>query len=133
MAAVDFNGTWKHEKNEKFEDFLKEMKIGMLPRSMAMKQSPTIVIVQNGDEFTITTKGARTSEIKFTVGKEYKEKSAMEGKEYTMKAEWDGSKLVTKNLDKPDGAITIRELEGGKFVMSQKKGEVGCRRIFGKQ
>jgi len=131
--AVDFNGTWKHEKNEKFDEFLKAMGVGMLPRGMAMKQSPTMVVTQNGDEFTIVTKGARTSEITFTVGKEYKEKNQMEGKEYTMLANWEGNKLVTKNLDKADGASTTRELEGGKLVVSQAKGDISCRRIFGKK
>lgn len=131
--AVDFNGTWKHEKNENFEDFLKAMGVGLLPRSMAMKQSPTMTITQNGDDFTIVTKGARTVEIKFKVGVEYKENSALEGKEYRMVANWDGNKLVTKNLDKPDGAITIREIEGGKFVQTQKKGDITCRRIFNKK
>ena len=136
--AVDFNGTYKHEKNENFEDFLKAMGVGMLPRSMAMKQSPTIVITQNGDEFTIVTKGARTSEIKFTVGQEYKENSALEGKEFRMLATWEGNKLFTKNLDKPDGATTTRSIEGGKLVIAQtckdKKGaEITSRRIFAKQ
>ncbi|XP_072043436.1 sodium/calcium exchanger regulatory protein 1-like [Amphiura filiformis] len=130
--AVDFSGTWKHEKNEGFEEFLKAMKVGLLPRSMALKQSPTVVITQNGDDFTITTKGARTVEIKFKVGQEYKENNALEGKEFRMVANWDGSKLVTKNLDKPDGALTIREIEGGKFVQTQKLGDITCRRIFKK-
>lgn len=129
----DLAGVWKHEKNENFDEFLQAMKVGMIPRKMASKQSPTITITQSGDDFTIVTKGARTVEIKFKVGGTYKENSPLEGKDFTMQANWDGKKLVTKNLDKPDGAITMREVEGGKLIVTQKCGDVTCRRIFGKK
>lgn len=131
--GVDFNGTWKHEKNENFDGFLKALGVGMIPRSMASKQSPTVTITQNGDNFTIVMKGARTSESTFKVGEEYKEHSALEGKDFRMIANWDGDKLVTKNLEKADSALTIRSIEDGKFVMTQTKGDVKCRRIFAKK
>lgn len=126
----DLAGVWKHEKNENFDEFLQAMKVGMIPRKMASKQSPTVTITQSGDDFTIVTKGARTVEIKFKVGEEYKENSPLEGKDFRMVASWDGKKLVTKNLDKPDGAITIREVEGGKLIITQKIKDVTSRRFF---
>lgn len=132
--AVDFSGTWKLEKNENFEEFLKALGVGILKRTAALKTSPSIEITQKGDDFVVIMKTAiRNQEVKFKMGEEFKATDPLAGKEMTMKATWEGSKQVIKNVTDPDGIMVTRELlEDGKMVQTQTKGTVSCKRFFTK-
>ncbi len=134
MAAADFNGKWKLEKNdENFDNFLKKVGVNMIMRTAASKATPVLEITQNGDEFTVITKSAiRTQESKFKMGEEFTAKDPMVGKEVKMMASWDGGKQVIKPADDPDGITITREIEGDKLIMTQTKGDVATRRTFGK-
>lgn len=133
MATVNFGGKWKLEKNENFDEFLKAMNVGMLMRAAASKGSPVLEITQDGDKFTIITKGARTNEVTFKMGEQFTTKDPLEGKDVTMMPAWEGDKQVITNVNDSNGVKITRELEGGKLVQTQTKGSVTCKRIFAKQ
>ena len=131
MAGVDYSGKWKLESKENMEEFLKAMDVGAVMRTAALKASPTLDITQNVDEFTIVTKTAmKTTEVKFKIGEKFVFKSPMFGKDVNMLTTWEGNKQVAVNVDNPDGVKITRELQGGKLVIKQTKGDVTATRIF---
>ena len=130
---VDFSGTWKLEKDENLDEFLKAMGVGMIKRTAAAKMSPTLEITQNGDDFQVIMKTPlRNQEVKFKVGEEFTAQDPLQGKEMKMLATWEGDKQIIKNVTDPDGVVVTRELEDGKLVQMQSKGGVTCKRIFKK-
>ncbi len=134
-APVDFNGTWKLERSsENFEDFLAAMNINIIMRKAITKLSPEIAIVQDGDNFQITTKTAiSTREVKFKVGEEYEEKHPKKDKITKCLATWEGDILVTKVLNEEDvgNPLFKRSLDkDGKMIVNQKVKDVEAYRIF---
>ena len=131
--AVDFNGTWEWDSNENLDVFMKSLGCGPQMIQMALAQKATIVVKQKGDDFVITTtRGPKTREIQFKVGEEYKEPLVLRGdKDFRMIATWEGTKLVTKNLDDPEYYVTYREIEDGKYVQTQVRPDgTSCRRFY---
>ncbi len=132
-APVDFNGTWKLEtSSENFEDFLAAMNINIIMRKAITKLTPEITIVQDGDNFQITTKTViMTREVKFKVGEEYEEKNPIKDKITKSLATWEGDILVTKVLNDMGNPLFKRSLDkDGKMVVVQKVKDVEAYRIF---
>ncbi len=133
-AAVDFNGTWKLESSsENFEDLLAAMNINIIMRKAIVNLSPEITIVQDGDNFQITTKTAiMTREVKFKVGEEFEEKHPLKDKMNKCLATWEGDILVSKVLNDEESGnpLVKRSLKDGKMVVNQKVKDVEAYRIF---
>ncbi|KAI1288115.1 Fatty acid-binding protein [Halotydeus destructor] len=71
MAAT---GTFKLTKTENFDAFLKELGVGAIKAAVATKVTPTLVISQDGDNWTLKTESTfKTSSITFQLGQEFEE------------------------------------------------------------
>jgi len=71
-----FEGKWKVESTENFDEYLKAIGVGMMVRKMAGSSKPPITITRSGDRWTIKTEGTKTTEISFVFGQEFDETTA---------------------------------------------------------
>jgi len=138
MAPVDFSGTWKLEKNDNLDAFLKALNLNMMIRKMAAAATPVLEIAQDGDNFKVVTKGVRSNEAVFTVGQEFTNKNPLNEKETsTYLASWEGSKLRIENRSHPEAIHVVRELVDGKLIQKSSIGTgdkaVVSTRTFGKK
>jgi len=71
---MSFEGVYKLTKTEGFDEFLKEIGVGMIKRKLANSTTPELEVKQDGDTWTVKTKTAlKNSEIKFKLGEEFEE------------------------------------------------------------
>jgi len=132
--AETFAGKWKLDKSENFEDYMSALGVGYLMKKMGAQATPTQVIEVTGNEVfikTITT--FRTSELKFTIGQEFEEKT-IDGRLVKTTVNLEDGKLTQVQLGEPQSSIT-REIQDGKYVMTLKVTgkdgkEVECKRIY---
>eukprot|EP00057_Strongylocentrotus_purpuratus_P029962 XP_780326.2 PREDICTED: uncharacterized protein LOC574837 [Strongylocentrotus purpuratus] len=134
MAKVNFEGKWKHTKDEKFDDLLKALGVNILKRKAITSLSPQQEITQNGDHFVVTNKTSiKTETLEFTVGQEFKFKNPLSGKDEMLMTEWDGDKIVITNKADPNGVVATRELiNANHMTITQRKGDVTAVRHFNK-
>lgn len=72
MAA--WVGKFKLTESDKFDEFLKELGVGMIKRKLATSTKPELEISQEGPQWTIKTKTAiRDSVITFKLGEQFDE------------------------------------------------------------
>lgn len=124
-----FAGKWKLEKSENFEDYMGAIGVGYLMKKMGASATPTQVIDVSGNDVTIKTITTfRTSELKFTIGQEFEEKT-IDGRTVKTTINFEDGKLSQVQLGEPESTI-IREIADGKYVMTLKVKDVVCKRIY---
>uniref|UniRef100_A0A8C4VCM8 Lipocalin/cytosolic fatty-acid binding domain-containing protein n=1 Tax=Gopherus evgoodei TaxID=1825980 RepID=A0A8C4VCM8_9SAUR len=82
-----FMGIWSLFQCEKFEDYMKELGVGLATRTLGSLAKPTVIISMDGDVITIKTKSTfKNTEVSFKLGEEFEETTAddRKTKEYTM-------------------------------------------------
>lgn len=135
-VTADFNGTWKLEKSENFDELLKAMGVGFIARKAINGLTPEFTIKQDGDNFNIISKTKlQTRESKFKVGEEFREKHPMKDVVTRLLVTWDGDMIVQCPVEKgsPDRADKMtRSLEDGKMVVRTYKGDIVATRTFTK-
>ncbi|XP_072022485.1 fatty acid-binding protein, adipocyte-like [Amphiura filiformis] len=131
-SPADFNGTWKLESTSpNFEELLAAMNVNFVVRKAAANVSPEITIKQDGDDFTIIMKvPLKTTEMKFKVGEEFKDKHPLKDEENQVLVTWDGNALVQKCVNNDKNPVLTRTIEDGKLVVKQKLGDIEAHRIF---
>jgi len=112
MAAEGLAGKYTLESSEKFEEFLKEMGVGIVTRKMAITLSPTIEIKTEGDEYSIKTITTfKNTELKFKLDEEFDE-ARMDGVTVKTKITKEGdNKLVQEQFGEKPCQI-VREVDG---------------------
>ncbi|KAG7175050.1 sodium/calcium exchanger regulatory protein 1-like [Homarus americanus] len=95
---VQFNGTYKMEKNENLEALLEVMEVGMIMRKIALMTKPKVEVkVDDDDTWTIITHGLRrTVTWKFSLGEE-KEFTSLDGNKFKASFTLEGDKLIRHN------------------------------------
>jgi len=74
MVNEHIVGSYKLEKSENFDEFMKQLGIGFLKRQAASIASATVDISVDGDNWNIkTTSTFKNSELKFKLGEEFDE------------------------------------------------------------
>lgn len=131
-----FVGKWKlsdpDQKN--FDKYLDALGVGYVMKKMGASATPVQTIEVNGDDVHIKTETTfRTSELNFTIGKEFEEKT-IDGRLVKTTVNFEDGKLSQVQLGEPQSTI-IREIEDGKYVMTLKINgkdgkEVVCKRIY---
>ncbi len=110
---VQFAGKYKQTKEEKYEDFLKELGVGMLLRKAASSSTPTMDISETapGKWKVVTATKMKSIEINFEPGKAFDEKTA-DGRDCSTSVTIDGNTWTTLQKNKKAGgkdAKVIRE------------------------
>ncbi|VTJ80324.1 Hypothetical predicted protein, partial [Marmota monax] len=64
-----FDGTWKVNRNENYDEFMEKMGINMVKRKLAAHDNLKLVIIQEGNRFTVKeSSNFRTIDIVFELG-----------------------------------------------------------------
>ncbi|XP_037514090.1 sodium/calcium exchanger regulatory protein 1 [Rhipicephalus sanguineus] len=109
MAAA-FVGKWKLSESENFDEFLKALGVGLAWRKLGQTSKPTVEIKVEGDDWSIKTHTIlKTSELKFTLGKEFDE-DRMDGSKVKSKVTLEDGKLVQKQSGDKEVTI-VREVK----------------------
>ena len=119
---MSFAGSYKLAKTENFDEFLKELGVGMIKRKLAGSTTPELEVTQDGDSWTVKTKTAiKNSEIKFKLGEEFDEvrqddakvKSTItqEGNTWKQVQKGDKDVVITREFT-ADGVNTVATVNG---------------------
>ncbi|XP_063584603.1 fatty acid-binding protein-like, partial [Penaeus indicus] len=107
---VQFEGKYKHDRDENFEAILEKSGAGFLMRKVATKAKPSIEVGIEGDTWTIQMVAAvKTMTWKFKLGEET-EIETPEGKNKVM-FELDGNKLTQRPVNKDNNKAMLIERE----------------------
>uniref|UniRef100_A0A8R1EGK7 FABP domain-containing protein n=1 Tax=Caenorhabditis japonica TaxID=281687 RepID=A0A8R1EGK7_CAEJA len=69
MSAEQFVGRWKLVHSENFEEYMKEVGVGMLARIAAANVKPTLEIKVNGDSWNVNQLSTfKNTTLNFTLG-----------------------------------------------------------------
>lgn len=69
MSAEQFVGRWKLVESENFEDYLKEVGVGLLLRKAACAAKPTLEIKVNGNKWHVNQLSTfKNTTLEFTLG-----------------------------------------------------------------
>ncbi|XP_072920076.1 fatty acid-binding protein, intestinal [Hemitrygon akajei] len=132
---MTFNGTWKVERNENYEQFMDQMGVNVMKRKLALHDNLKITIHQDGNKFTVKESSTfRTKDVEFTLGVSF-EYSLADGTELQGSWNLEGDKLLGKFTRKDNGKelLTHREIVGNELVQTYSYDGVDAKRFFKKQ
>ncbi|XP_034665580.1 probable fatty acid-binding protein [Drosophila subobscura] len=120
---------FKLEKSENFDEYMKELGVGLVLRKMGNSISPTVEVTLEGDTYTLTTTSTfKTSAISFKLGEEFDEET-LDGRKVKSIITLDGNKLIQEQKgDKP--STIVREFTDGELTTTLTFGDVKSVRIY---
>ena len=124
--AIDtskFVGKWNLVNSENFDEYMKEVGVGLMTRKIGGAVKPVLDIEVNGEHWKITsTSTFKTFSIEFDLGKEFEETTA-DGRKMKSTFHVEGDKLIQdqKKIDPKDKNSKFeRYLEDGKLVITME-------------
>ncbi|XP_037808402.1 probable fatty acid-binding protein [Lucilia sericata] len=120
---------YKLDKSENFDEYMKELGVGMVLRKMGNSVSPTVELKKEGDVYTFTTSSTfKTSTISFKLGEEFDEET-LDGRKVKSICTMDGNKLVQEQKgDKP--STIVREFTDSELITTLTIGDVKSVRVY---
>ncbi|XP_011204530.1 probable fatty acid-binding protein [Bactrocera neohumeralis] len=120
---------YKLEKSENFDEYMKELGVGMVMRKMGNSVSPTVELKKDGETYTFTTTSTfKTSSINFKLGQEFDEET-LDGRKVKSVITLEGNKLVQEQKgDKP--STIIREFTDSELVTTLTINGVKSVRLY---
>ncbi|XP_065354721.1 probable fatty acid-binding protein [Calliphora vicina] len=120
---------YKLDKSENFDEYMKELGVGMVLRKMGNSVTPTVELKKEGDLFTFTTSSTfKTSTISFKLGEEFDEET-LDGRKVKSICTMDGNKLVQEQKgDKP--STIVREFTDSELITTLTIGEIKSVRVY---
>ncbi|XP_018799053.1 PREDICTED: probable fatty acid-binding protein [Bactrocera latifrons] len=120
---------YKLEKSENFDEYMKELGVGMVMRKMGNSVSPTVELKKDGETYTFTTTSTfKTSSINFKLGEEFDEET-LDGRKVKSVITLEGNKLVQEQKgDKP--STIIREFTDSELVTTLTINGVKSVRLY---
>ncbi|KAM3930966.1 uncharacterized protein RB166_004452 [Leptodactylus fuscus] len=131
---VDFNGYWKMQSNENFEEYLKALDVNVAIRKIATLLKPDKDIIQNGDHMVIKTLSTfRNYIMEFDVGKEFEEDlSGVDDRKCMTTVSWEGDKLECVQKGEKEGRGWTQWVEGDELHLEMRVGDIACKQVFKK-
>ncbi|CAM4500277.1 fatty acid-binding protein, adipocyte-like [Lepidochelys kempii] len=125
-----FVGIWKFVSSEKFEDYMKELGVGLATRKLGSLAKPTVTISTDGDVITIKTKSTfKNTEISFKLGEEFDETTADDRKTKSIVTLEEGSITQVQKWDGKETTIK-RKLVDGKMIVEYTMNNITCTRVY---
>ncbi|CAM5089334.1 unnamed protein product [Eretmochelys imbricata] len=125
-----FVGIWKFVSSEKFEDYMKELGVGLATRKLGSLAKPTVTISTDGDVITIKTKSTfKNTEISFKLGEEFDETTADDRKTKSIVTLGEGSITQVQKWDGKETTIK-RKLVDGKMIVEYTMNNITCTRVY---
>ncbi|XP_077364002.1 fatty acid-binding protein, heart [Festucalex cinctus] len=130
--AEAFVGTWNLKSSENFEEYMKQLGVGLAVRKLGNVTKPTTIILMDGDKVTVKTQSTiKNTEISFKLGEEFDETTA-DNRNVKSVVNIDGGKMV--HVQRWNGKETslVREVNGNALTLTLTLGEVVCTRAYEK-
>ncbi|XP_027674667.1 fatty acid-binding protein, adipocyte-like [Chelonia mydas] len=125
-----FVGIWKFVSSEKFEDYMKELGVGLATRKLGSLAKPTVTISTDGDVITIKTKSTfKNTEVSFKLGEEFDETTADDRKTKSIVTLEEGSITQVQKWDGKETTIK-RKLVDGKMIVEYTMNNITCTRVY---
>uniref|UniRef100_A0A452HU56 Cytosolic fatty-acid binding proteins domain-containing protein n=1 Tax=Gopherus agassizii TaxID=38772 RepID=A0A452HU56_9SAUR len=117
MSIDDFVGKWSLVSSEGFDEYMKELGVGMALRKMGSMAKPDVYIIKDGDTITIKTESTfKSSQLSFKLGEKCEE-NTLDGRKVQTLITFDGNTLIQlQQWDGKESTIT-RKIEDGKLVV----------------
>jgi len=134
MAHEAFNGVWKIVDQEKFDDYMKAIGVGLILRKTGNAVKPVLTIDFDGKVFSYTSASSfKTITGKHNIGEEFDEETP-DGRKCKSTMVMDGDKLIqTQKWDGKETTLT-RYINGdGHLVVDLVMGDVHGKRVYAKQ
>ncbi|CAI2300713.1 unnamed protein product [Caenorhabditis sp. 36 PRJEB53466] len=133
MSAEQFVGRWKLVHSDNFEEYMKEVGVGLLTRKAAANVKPTLEIKVDGDKWHVNQLSTfKNTTLTFTLGVEFDE-TTPDGRHFKSTITVENGKVVhvQKRIkaDDKDSVIT-RWLEGDRLITTLQSGDVVSRREY---
>uniref|UniRef100_A0A8D0DM17 Fatty acid binding protein 5 n=1 Tax=Salvator merianae TaxID=96440 RepID=A0A8D0DM17_SALMN len=128
-----FLGRWCLISSEGFEDYMKELGVGMAMRKMGSMAKPDVIISQDGDTITVKTESTfKTSVLAFKLGEKFDE-DTIDGRKTKTLITLDDNNVLTQHQqwDGKESTIT-RKIVDGKLVVDCDMNGVKCTRVYQK-
>ncbi|XP_053967940.1 probable fatty acid-binding protein [Anastrepha ludens] len=120
---------YKLENSETFDEYMKELGVGMILRKMGNSVSPTVELKKDGDNYSFTTTSTfKTTTINFKLGEEFDEET-LDGRKVKSVFTLDGNKLVQEQKSNKPSTI-IREFTDSELVTTLTLNDVKSARTY---
>ncbi|KAF1752119.1 hypothetical protein GCK72_018673 [Caenorhabditis remanei] len=134
MASLnDFAGRWKLVSSENFDEYMKEIGVGLITRKAAAHLKPSLEIYLEGDTWHINQYSTfKNTKLAFKLGEEFVENSP-DDRTYNSVLTFEDGKLVhrqNKIKETHKSSVLLSWLENGKLIQTYQSGDVICRREF---
>jgi fatty acid-binding protein 3, muscle and heart len=132
--ANSFVGDWKLESSENFDNFMKELGVGLVLRKMASATKPNVKITINGNEWTLQTISTlKSTNITFKLNEIFPEETA-DGRHVKTIFTLEGNgKLIQTQRDNQNKVVCVivREVTyNNKLKTTARAGSVESVRIY---
>ncbi|CAM4500502.1 myelin P2 protein-like [Lepidochelys kempii] len=125
-----FVGTWKLVSSEKFDDYMKELGVGLTTRKLGGLARPNVIIRMKGDVITIRAESTfKNTEISFKLGQVFDETTADDRKTKSVVTLEKGSLVQVQKWNGKETTIRRKLVDGKMVVECDMKGVV-CTRIY---
>ncbi|XP_019383391.1 PREDICTED: myelin P2 protein-like [Gavialis gangeticus] len=127
-----FVGTWKLVSSENFDDYMKELGVGLATRKIGGLAKPKVIISMKGDVVTIRTESTfKNTQFSFKLGQEFEETTADDRKVKSVITLEKGSLVHVQKWNGKETTIR-RKLVDGKMVVECVMKGVICTRVYEK-
>ncbi|XP_055294250.1 fatty acid-binding protein 5-like [Moschus berezovskii] len=118
MATVQqLVGRWRLVETKGFDEYMKEVEMGMTLRKVDAMAKPDCIITSDGKNLSIKTESTlKTTQFSFKLGEKFEETTADGRKTQTVCNFTDGALVQHQEWDGKESTIT-RKLEDGKLVV----------------
>ncbi|XP_034278223.1 myelin P2 protein-like [Pantherophis guttatus] len=127
-----FVGSWKLISSENFDDYMKELGVGLATRKLGNLAKPKTIISMKGDEVTIRTESTfKNTQIIFKLGQEFQETTADGRKTKTVVTLEKGALVQVQKWNGKESTIRRKLIDGRMVVECIMKGAL-CTRVYEK-
>ncbi|CAF0937830.1 unnamed protein product [Rotaria sordida] len=125
-------GTWEYVDGENFDDYMKELGVGMATRLAAKGIKPRLIISDNGGKWNLRAESTlKTTSYDFTPGVEFDE-TTPDGREVKSTINFEGDKWVHTTTDKNGKRSVVQRYidDKGQQMIDMECGSVKARRWY---
>ncbi|XP_026544947.1 myelin P2 protein-like [Notechis scutatus] len=127
-----FVGSWKLISSENFDDYMKELGVGLATRKLGNLARPKTIISMKGDEVTVRTESTfKNTQITFKLGHEFQETTADGRKTKTVVTLEKGALVQVQKWNGKESTIRRKLIDGRMVVECIMKGAL-CTRVYEK-
>ncbi|XP_005185799.2 probable fatty acid-binding protein [Musca domestica] len=120
---------YKLDKSENFDEYMKELGVGMVLRKMGNTVTPTVELKKDGDLYTFTTTSTfKTSSISFKLGEEFDEET-LDGRKVKSVCTMDGNTLTQEQKGEKPSTI-VREFSDSELITTLTIGDIKSVRVY---